>query len=140
MNPKRVGRISQEIKKALSQTIAFRLQDPKIAAITSVTGVRVSSDLSYADVYVTILGTKWEKQQTLEGLDKAAGFLKKELGHQVMLRQIPELRFQLDESIEHGLYMDQLIEKTLEADRQHAAARGDDEENETDALEGREDE
>lgn len=140
MNPKRVGRISQEIKKALAQTIAFRLQDPKIAAITSVTGVRVSSDLSYADVYVTILGTSWEKQQTLEGLAKAGGFLKKELGHQVMLRQIPELRFQLDESIEHGLYMDQLIEKTLEEDRRHAVARGDDEEDEVASLEGRENE
>nr|WP_072514301.1 30S ribosome-binding factor RbfA [Ndongobacter massiliensis] len=125
MDQKRVRRISQEIKKSLSHAISFELNDPKIAAITSLTEVRVSSDLAYADVYVTILGTPWEKRQTLEGLENAAGFLKRRLGEDVKLRSMPELRFHGDESIEHGLYMDKLIEKTLEEDRKAARARGE---------------
>ncbi len=125
MNDKRMGRISHELMKVLSHAISFKLKDPKVAPITSVTGVEISSDLSYADVFVSILGADWDKLQTLEGLDKARGFLKNEIAHEVKLRQIPELRFHLDDSIEHGMYMDSLIEQTLAQDRESQKERAD---------------
>lgn len=119
MNNKRAARISQEIKKALSHIISFELNDPKISSMTSVSDVEVSSDLSHAEIFISVLGKDWDKKQTLEGLEQAEGFLKRELGKAVKLRQMPELRFHIDNSIEHGLYMDQLIRETLEADRRN---------------------
>lgn len=128
MDRKRIGRISQEIKKVVSHAVSFELNDPKIAQMTSIVDVKVSSDLSYADIYVTIMGTPWEKGQTLEGLENAAGFIKRQIAREVKIRQIPELRFKLDETIEHGMYMDRLIAETIAADRANAELRGDNEE------------
>lgn len=125
MNEKRLGRISQEVKKALSEAIFFALKDPKIASVLTLSEVRVSNDLSYADIYVSVMGSDWDKRQTIEGLRNAEGFLKNYLAHHVKLRQIPELRFHLDDSIEHGMYMDKLIADTLRKDEESRVARGD---------------
>lgn len=123
MNEKRLGRISQEVKKALSEAVFFALKDPKIASVLTLSEVRVSSDLSYADIYVSVMGSDWDKRQTLEGLSNAEGFLKNYLAHHVKLRQIPELRFHSDDSIEHGMYMDKLIADTMRKDEASRAAR-----------------
>lgn len=123
MNEKRLGRISQEVKKALSEAVFFALKDPKIASVLTLSEVRVSSDLSYADIYVSVMGSDWDKRQTLEGLSNAEGFLKNYLAHNVKLRQIPELRFHPDDSIEHGMYMDKLIADTMRKDEASRAAR-----------------
>ena len=124
----RLARISQELKKVLSHAISFDLNDPKISAMTSVSDIRVSNDLSYADIYISVMGTEWDKKQTLEGLDKATGYLKNIIAKEVKIRLIPELRFHLDNSIEYGLYMDKLIRETLEKDRLNAQKREDCEE------------
>lgn len=125
MNKKRIGRISTEIQKVMSHAIDYEMKDPRIAKMTSVTDVTVSADLSYCDIYFSVLGEEWDKKQTLEGLESATGFLKNEIAQNIDIRKIPELRFHLDNSIEHGLYMDQLINKTLEEDRQSQIERGD---------------
>lgn len=125
MKEKRLGRISQEVKKALSEAIFFTLKDPKIASVLTLSEVRVSNDLSYADIYVSVMGSEWDKRQTMEGLCNAEGFLKNYLATHVKLRQIPELRFHLDDSIEHGMYMDKLIADTLRQDDESRAARGE---------------
>ena len=125
MNEKRLGRISQEVKKALSEAIFFELKDPKISTVLTLSEVRVSNDLSYTDVYVSVMGSDWDQRQTLEGLENAQGFLKNYLAHHVKIRQIPELRFHLDDSIEHGMYMDKLIAETLRKDAENQAARGE---------------
>lgn len=124
MNEKRLGRISQEVKKALSEAIFFELKDPKISTVLTLSEVRVSNDLSYTDVYVSVMGSDWDQRQTLEGLENAQGFLKNYLAHHVKIRQIPELRFHLDDSIEHGMYMDKLIAETMRKDAENQAARG----------------
>lgn len=125
MNVRRLGRIGQEIKKTLSVAIQYKLKDPRVQQMTSITGVKLSPDLSYCDVFVSVLGQEWDKKQALEGLESAKGFLKNEIAQGVEIRQIPELRFHIDNSIEHGLYMDQLIAKTLEEDRAAQIERGD---------------
>ncbi len=128
MNQKRMGRVSQEIKKCLSTAIKFDLRDPRISEMTSLTDVTISSDLSYCDIYVSVLGKEWDKKQTLEGLDQAGGYLKKMLADQIDLRQIPELRFHLDESIERGMKMDALIAQVIAQDQAHQKARAASEE------------
>lgn len=129
MNQVRMGRISQEIKKAVSHAISFEMHDPAIDDMTSVSDVSISNDLSYANVYISVMGTQWDKRQTLEALDKASGFLKSRIAEKVKIRQIPELRFHIDESIERGMYMDDLIAKTMEVDRRNQQDRGDLDEN-----------
>lgn len=105
------------MKKSISHTISLELDDPKVSKMTTISDVRVSSDLSYADVYVSVMGTMWEKGQTMEGLENAKGFIKKGIANSLRIRQIPEIRFHLDETIEHGIYMDALIKDALESDR-----------------------
>lgn len=125
MNQRRMGRIAQEIKKVIAYDVSFVLNDPKISNRISVTDVTVSSDLSYCDIYVSVLGTEWEKKQSLEGLEGAKGFLKKELSEKIVLRQIPELRFHLDESIERGMKMDELISRVIAQDDESRRLRGE---------------
>ncbi len=123
MREKRKNRVGQEIKKVLSYAISYKLKDPQVKELTSVSDVDVSRDLSYADIYVTVMGTEWEKKQTIEALTKARGFLKHELSQEAILPSIPELRFHLDQSIDYGMHMDALIEKVIAQDEKNQADR-----------------
>lgn len=116
MNKKRIKRISEEIKRIVSQLITSGLKDPRVSTMTSITKVEVTGDLSYVDIYVSTLGNKDEKQETLEGLKSARGFIRNEIGKNMDLRYTPEPIFHLDESIEQGVYISQLIEKVNKAD------------------------
>lgn len=109
MNSKRVYQISEEVRKAISEIIQNKIKDPRIPEIISVSAVEVTNDLSYARVYISVLGTDEEKKAALEGLESAKGFIKKELGHMVKLRVMPELLFYLDESVDRYLELDKLI-------------------------------
>ena len=70
MNNKRINRISEEIKKVLSGVLLNGLKDPRVTTMTTVTEVKVTRDLSYANVYVSVLGSKKEKEESLKGLDR----------------------------------------------------------------------
>lgn len=111
MNNKRINRISEEVKKAISYIISNDLKDPRISPMTSVTHVEVTRDLRYAKVYISVLGKEKEKKDTIKGLESAKGFIRKEIGSKIDLRYVPEPVFQIDESIEHGIYMSKLIDK-----------------------------
>ncbi|MCR2042728.1 30S ribosome-binding factor RbfA [Anaerosalibacter massiliensis] len=117
MNNKRINRISEEVKKALSYIISNDLKDPRISPMTSVTHVDVTGDLRYAKVYISVLGNEREKDNTIKGLESAKGFIRNEIGDKVDLRYIPEPIFQLDESIERGIYMSKLIDKVNKKDK-----------------------
>jgi ribosome-binding factor A len=119
MNNKRINRISEEVKKVISELIYNGLKDPRVSTMTTVTGVEVTRDLSYANVYVSVLGDKVEKEEALKGLESAKGFIRKEIGRKIELRYIPELIFHLDESIEKGMYMSKFIEEVNERDRKN---------------------
>lgn len=111
MNKRRVYRISSEIKKVVSQLIIESLKDPRINTMTSITDVEVTNDLSFADIYIAVLGNEKDKEDALEGLNNAKGFIKRELGDKLDLRHIPELNFKIDETIEQGARIDSLIKE-----------------------------
>lgn len=111
MNNKRLNRISGEVKKVVSEVINNGLKDPRINLMTTVTKVEVTRDLRFAKIYISILGDKQEKDETLLGLESAKGFIRKEIGSRIDLRYAPEPMFYLDESIEQGIYMTKLIEQ-----------------------------
>ncbi|RIX51783.1 30S ribosome-binding factor RbfA [Paenibacillus nanensis] len=104
----RVGRVSEQIKKELSQIIQMELKDPRIGFIT-VTGVETTSDLSQARIYLSVLGSDEQKEETLKALGRATGFLRSELGKRMKLRHTPELLFKFDSSIEYGSRIESLL-------------------------------
>lgn len=100
-NNNRMGRIGEEYKKELSQIIDRELKDPSITGMISVTKVKVTNDLKYAKIYISILNSEDEKA-TIDGLKKSSGFIRTELAKRVNLRNTPELIFEKDDSIEYG--------------------------------------
>lgn len=102
-------RINQEVMKELSVLISMEVKDPRISPMTSVTQAIVAPDLKTCKVYVSVLGDDEEKQNTIKGLKSASPFLRSSLAHSLNLRNTPELTFILDDSIEYGIRMTNLI-------------------------------
>ncbi|MCI8471331.1 MAG: 30S ribosome-binding factor RbfA [Clostridia bacterium] len=111
-NQARLGRIEEEYKKELSQIIGYELKNPNVTGLISVTKVKVTNDLKYAKVYVSILNSKNQKE-TLAGLKKSAGFIRSELARRVNLRNTPELIFELDDSLEYGAKIDTILKEIM---------------------------
>ncbi len=109
MSDNRVRRVAEQIKKDVSQIIGAEIKDPRVASITSVTDVELTRDLRYASVYVSIYGNEVEKEETLQTLVRASGFIRGEIGRRVRLRYTPEISFFLDTSIEYGAYIENLL-------------------------------
>jgi ribosome-binding factor A len=116
MDNKRLNRISEEVRKVISELIYNGLKDPRVNPMTSVTKVEVTRDLRFAKVYISVLGSKEEKDETLRGLESAKGYIRKEIGSRIDLRYVPEPIFTLDESIEQAIYMSKLIDKVNKVD------------------------
>lgn len=116
MNRKRISRISEEVRKIVSELLTRGLKDPRVSSMTSITKVEVTGDLRYANIFVSVLGDKSVKEETLEGLESAKGFIRKEIGSKLDLRYVPEPIFYLDESIEQGIYISKLIDKVNKVD------------------------
>ena len=112
---KRTDRISEEIKRELGGIIRT-LKDPRIPLMTSVVAVEVSGDLSYAKAYISIMGDAETKKEALKGLQSAAGYIRREIGSRVQLRQTPEFIFAEDSSIEHGAYINELLHRVIKSE------------------------
>ncbi len=112
----RIIRISEEVKREVSYLIQHGLKDPRIGKMVSVTSVYVTKDLRYAKVYVSVLGSEEERKQVMEGLKNARGFIRREMGKRVNLRYTPEFLFEPDNSIEHGVYINKLINDVVKKD------------------------
>ncbi|WMM26579.1 30S ribosome-binding factor RbfA [Tissierella sp. MB52-C2] len=125
MNNKRISRISEEVKKVVSELIYNGLKDPRVNSLTTVTKVEVTRDLRYAKIYVSVFGDKEEKENTIKGLESAKGFIRKEISSKVDLRYTPEPIFVLDESIEHGIYMSKLIKDVNKDSKDHGDNKND---------------
>lgn len=105
-------RIGEEIKREVSSILAKDVKDPRLGML-SITDVDVSRDLSWAKVYFSMLGEQEEREKTLEGLNRAKGFIRSELAKRIRLRHTPEIIFLFDPSLERGAKMDALL-KTLQ--------------------------
>ena len=115
-NNNRMGRIDEEYRKELSQIISYDLKNPNVTGMISVTKVKVTTDLKYAKIYVSILNSKNIKE-TMEGLKKSSGFIRSELAKRINLRNTPELIFEIDDSIEYGAKIDSILKEILPEER-----------------------
>lgn len=104
-------RINMEVQRELSQIIRSEIKDPRIHPLTSVVAVEVTLDLKYCKAYISVLGDEEAGKATIEGLRSAASFVRRELAHRVNLRNTPEIKFILDQSIEYGVNMSKLIDE-----------------------------
>lgn len=111
MGYSRTNRISEEIKKIVSSIIRNELKDPRISKLLSVTHVETTGDLRYTSIYISTFDNQADNQETIEALNKAKGYIRKELGKHLKLRYTPEPIFKSDNSIKQGMYMNDLIEK-----------------------------
>ncbi len=104
-------RINGEVLRELSMIIRQEIKDPRIHMMTSVTGVEVAPDLKTCKAFISVLGNEQEKRDTLEGLKNAEGYARRMLAKRLNLRNTPEIRFILDQSIEYGVSMSRLIDQ-----------------------------
>ena len=104
-------RINMEVQRELSQIIRSEIKDPRIHPLTSAVAVEVTPDLKYCKAYISVLGDEEAGKATIEGLRSAASFVRRELAHRVNLRNTPEIKFILDQSIEYGVNMSKLIDE-----------------------------
>lgn len=111
-NNNRQGRIDEEFKKEISSIINYDLKEPTVTGLISVTRVKVTPDLKYAKVWVSILNAK-NIEETLKGLAKSSGFIRSELAKRINLRYTPELSFVIDDSLEYGERIDNILKDIM---------------------------
>ena len=107
---RRTDRINGLLRREISRILATELRDPRMSAIVSVTHVEATSDLRYAKVHISVLGDEDDKKGTLRALRSASGFIHWNLRKHLAFKAIPSLEFILDESIEQGAKMLELID------------------------------
>lgn len=120
MRQNRAARVGDEIQKVISQLLLTEVKDPRIPMMTSVLEVRMSSDLTHANVYLSVYGTQQEKRECMEAVNRASGFIRSQVAHRIKLRVAPELHFKLDESIEKSMDLMDLIDRTIKEDQERA--------------------
>lgn len=118
---KRTDRISDQIQRDLALMLQREIKDPRIGMVT-ISSVKVSKDLSYADIYVTFMDkeSEAESQDALKALNSASGFLRSALAKLLSIRVMPKLRFHYDSTIVEGARLDSLIKRALAEDQAHA--------------------
>jgi len=104
-------RVNSEVMRELSTIIHGDIKDPRISSMTSVVSVEVAPDLKTCKAYISVLGDEQTKQNTFEGLNSAVGYIRKELARRINLRNTPEIKFVMDQSIEYGVRMSKLIDE-----------------------------
>lgn len=103
-------RINTEVQKELSNILRSGIMDPRIAPWTSVVAVEVAPDLKTCKAYISVLGDEKAQEDTVAGLKSAEGYIRRELAHRLNMRNTPEVRFILDQSIEYGVNMSKKID------------------------------
>ena len=103
-------RINGEVLRELSNIIRGEIKDPRIHPMTSVVAVEVAPDLKTCKAWISVLGNEQAQQDTIAGLKSAEGFIRRKLAHTINLRNTPEIRFVLDQSIEYGVRMSKMID------------------------------
>jgi ribosome-binding factor A len=108
MEGKRSEKVADLIHKEISEMLVKTIKDPRIGFVT-ITKVTVSEDCRSAKVYFSVAGTQEEKERSMEGLNSAKGYVRKELGRRIRLRYTPEIIFKFDPSIEYAIHIGEVI-------------------------------
>lgn len=104
-------RINSEVQRELANIIRGEIKDPRIHPLTSVVTAEVAPDLKTCKAYISVLGDQEAQKKTLEGLNSAVGYIRRQLARNLNLRNTPEIRFIMDQSIEYGVHMSRLIDE-----------------------------
>ena len=105
----RMRRVNESLRQVLSEAL-LELKDPRIGFVT-VTGVQASSDLRHAKVYVSVLGNEKKRLKSMSGLDAAHGVLQARISRELRMKRTPQLEFEYDRTVEHGVRMSKLIDE-----------------------------
>ena len=111
---RRIERINSLIRQEISDLIQHQAKDPRLGGMVSITEVSTSADLKYARVFVSGICDREEREETLNVLSSASGFLRNELAQRLRMRHIPELDFRWDDSIEKGTHILELIDRVAD--------------------------
>jgi len=106
----RKERLGERIKQLIGELILSQTKDPRIGLVT-ITSVQVAPDFTTAKVYFTVMGDDAARAESRKGLESAKNFLKKTVGRELKLRQVPELRFEYDEALDRAMRIDETIEE-----------------------------
>ena len=123
MKRRRPEIVGDEMQKVISTIIGTRLKDPRVPFMTSVTGVKMSSDLAIESVIDGSYGDEKTKKDAMDALEHAKGFIRYEAVQEIKLRVAPELHFKLDNTLDEAARMDALIAKTIADDERRRAER-----------------
>ncbi|MEZ3504523.1 MAG: 30S ribosome-binding factor RbfA [Lachnospiraceae bacterium] len=104
-------RINGEVQKVLSEIIRGEIKDPRINPMTSVVMVEVAPDLKTCKAFISVLGDEESQKSTLAGLKSAVGYIRRQLAHELNLRNTPEITFIMDQSIAYGVNMSRMIDE-----------------------------
>ncbi len=104
-------RVNAEVQKELSNILRGGIKDPRVAPMTSVVAVEVAPDLKTCKAYISVLGNEKAQEDTIKGLQSAEGFIRRELARSLNMRNTPEVKFVLDQSIAYGVAMSKKIDE-----------------------------
>ncbi len=107
----RPEKVAHRMRREVAEILQRRIRDPRVSAMVSVTDVEVTQDLSFAKIYVSVMGKPEDAEASLQALAHAVGFVRHELGERMELREVPELRFIHDTSLERGARVEELLKR-----------------------------
>ena len=124
MEGKRSERVADLVRKEISEMLVRTIKDPRIGFVT-ITRVTVTEDCRSARIYYSVVGSPDEREQSLEGLNSAKGYIRRELGHRMKLKYTPDIVFQFDPSVEYAVHMGELIHHLQEEREKKEGDHGD---------------
>ena len=112
----RDGHLEETLRRILAEELANGIDDPRVGFVT-ISEVRLNRDRTIAEVFYTVLGEEEERETSLAGLKRARGYLRHVVGENVRMRQVPELRFKYDESLDRSFRVEEALER-IERERE----------------------
>lgn len=113
----RPEKVAHLMRREVADILERKMRDPRIGSTVTVTDVEITHDLSFARIFVTVLGDEATRARTMETLKGAVGFFRHELGDRLDLREVPELRFEYDDSLDRGHRVEDLLRKLERGER-----------------------
>lgn len=107
----RSDRVRKALIREISELLRTELKDPRMAGMVSVTDVEVSADCRYAKVFVSVYGNEEEQASTMQALESSTGFIRSEIGKRMPMRFTPEIKFKIDDSLERGARVTDILNK-----------------------------